>query len=169
MRPAAHLVVLVVLATACSSTPDDVPHTDTLGFVACGPVEDQPLQGGTHLIGDAEAPEPWSSVPGTSGWHAGGPPPDGILDGPVGDAVIVSALEAGKVVLAHDGTVDLLGLDHVVEESAGRLVVAEYDGDMPTPVALLAWGRLTRCDEIQFADVTAFIVTESGRPQNHAA
>lgn len=161
------LTLLAVLATACGTDDVTAPDPASGEFVACGPVEVQQIQGGTHLIGDAEAPVPWNSRPGTSGWHAGGEVPFGILDEPVGDAVIVSALEAGKVVLAHDGTLDLAGLDHVVEEADDRLVVAQYDQQMPSPAALLAWGRLTRCTELQFADITAFVVAEAGRVQDH--
>lgn len=165
--PALLLVGLAVL-TACGGDPASDEVAVDGGYQVCGPVEDQPLQGGTHLIGDAEPPEPYSSLPGTSGWHAGGPVPEGVLEGPTDDPTIVSALEAGRVVLAHDGSVDPDIVAHLVEESDDRLVVAEYAGDLPTPVSLLAWGRLTRCDEVDFADVTSFVLEHAGRgPDNH--
>lgn len=162
----ASAVAAAGLLAGCGADPG--PSTTSSEFQSCGPAENQPIQGGTHLIGDAEPPEPYSSTPGTSGWHASGPVPSGILDGPTDDATIVAALEAGKVVLAHDGSVDAAIVEHLVEEAHDRLVVAEYAGELPTPVTLLSWGRLARCDDVDFADVTSFLLEQAGRgPDNH--
>lgn len=164
------LVGAAVALSGCSTAPSgtDSGVGNDGAFQSCGPVERPALQGGTHLIGDADPPEPYSSIPGTSGWHSG-TIPIGVETEPVGDPDIVAALETGVVVLAYDPSadVDTNGFDHLVEESGGRLVVVPYDAEMPSPITLLAWGRLTRCPMPDFADITSFMVSQSGRGPDH--
>lgn len=171
-NPFALAVVIGLVLTGCAGDPEPDASATAVAdsFQSCGPIERPPLQGGTHLIGDADPPEPWSSTPGTSGWHSSDIP-TGVETEPVGDADIVAALEAGIVILAYDPTadVDTNGFNHLVEESAGRLAVVPYAGEMPSPITLLAWGRLSRCPVADFADITSFLVTQTGRGRGHTS
>lgn len=134
----------------------------------CDPVERPRVQEGSHLIGAAEPPVPYSSVPPTSGWHSSGRPPEpGAYVDPLPDPVLVSALEQGSVVVAHQP--DLAG------EVVGALqrLPAEVDGvvvtprqDLPSAITLTAWGVLQRCDEVTAEDVAAFR-DEHARTEGH--
>ena len=59
------------------------------------------MQFGSHLIGDAEPPVPYSSTPPTSGWHASGGFQIVVqpTDQPLRESVQVSIEEAGDVVV----------------------------------------------------------------------
>lgn len=174
MRSATAVAVAVMASlVACTSASD--PSTVTGSSVtssACQPVEAQVVQAASaHLIGDAEPPAPFTSVPATSGWHTTAVPPPGRSAEPLRDAAIVSALEQGIVVLAvapgELATTDPGLLDDLVAQFPQRLLVTPYPRAMPTPIALLTWGRLQRCTTVDPAVVTAFVLTERTLPDAH--
>lgn len=156
------LGLLLAGCTGSAASPADDP-TRTVGAApsdACQPVEHPPLQLGSHLVGDAEPPAPYTSTPPSSGWHSTSIPPPGIADQPLEDPDIVSALEAGLVVVAVSPEIDLAEATALVEQFPRRLVVTTFEQAMPTPVALLSWGKLSRCDELDPTGVTTFVLTE---------
>lgn len=157
----AGLLLAGCTGSAASSRADDAVRTaGAAPSDACQPVEHPPLQLGSHLVGDAEPPSPYTSTPPSSGWHSTSVPPPGIADEPLEDPDIVSALEAGLVVVAVSPEVDLAGATPLVEQFPRRLVVTTFEQAMPTPVALLTWGKLSRCDELDPTGVTTFVLTE---------
>lgn len=176
VRTRCALAAVAVTLTACTGTtgapPDDEAGTSTTSATSnvtsstggCGAVEHPTVQLSSHLIGDAEPPGPFSSVPPTSGWHTAAVPAPGVVAEPLQDAEIVSALENGIVVLAVASDT-LAALDEgVVEDLVApfpdRLLVTAYPTEMPTAVALLTWGRLQRCDAVDAAAVTRFVLAE---------
>ncbi len=180
MSPRTRLVgvVAVVALGACTSptttaTPDpSVASTaSSVGPGGCGSVERPTVQLSSHLIGDAEPPGPFSSTPPTSGWHTTAVPDAGLAAEPVPDAAIVSALENGIVVLALAPdmyeAVDPDVLDDLVAQFPDRLLVTSYATPMATPVALLTWGRLQRCDVVEPSAVTTFVLTQRVTPDDH--
>lgn len=154
---------------ARSSAPDPVA---TPMSASCGPVEHPPEQPSGHLVGDAEPPTAYTSVPPTSGWHTTAVPEPGVVHDGLRDPDLVAALEAGHVVLAvaPDVAADAAASDRIDEaraQFADRLVVTVFAEPMPSPVALLTWGGLVRCDDVTLGDVTTFVLTERRTAQEH--
>lgn len=167
------LVALAGCTGGSTTTGDQDPDATnaTAGTSSCETVETPPLQVGQHLIGDAEPPGTYSSTPPTSGWHTSTVPQPGRSPAPLRDPEIVSALENGLVVAAVDPTVladtdsDVVG--GLVAQFPDRLVVTAYEGDAPTSVALLTWGKVQRCDLLDPAAVTSFVLVERVAPDEH--
>lgn len=171
---AAGLAVLLACTTAACTDPGGATAapsaTTAAADGACRPVERPPLQVSSHLVGDAEPPGDFSSVPPTSGWHTSRVPEPGRHDEPLRDAEIVSALENGIVVLAVAPGTPAAEDDAVatlLEQFPDRLLVTTYATDMPTPVALLSWGVLQRCDRVDPAATTSFVLTERVVADSH--
>ncbi|MDX1619425.1 MAG: DUF3105 domain-containing protein [Nitriliruptorales bacterium] len=137
---------------------------------ACGEIERPSIQDGGHLIGDNEPPVPYSSTPGTSGWHSSGAPPTGIHSAPLTDPQIVSVLHVGGVVAVYDA--DRIGDDQLAEleqlaRDDERLTVAPYEGGLPTPLSLLGWGYLQRCDAVDVDTISDFVELTAGAADGH--
>lgn len=152
--------------------PADPPEAET----ACAPVEQPPLQAGSHLLGDQAPPVPYSSVPPTSGWHASGafsiavqPPGE-----PLTEPQQVSVLEVGGVVVVYHelDEEDRVALEHhVTRHHEGRVAVTPYGRLEPGEVAFTAWGVLQRCDGVDLEALDAFNAAhgdaEVGVPGEH--
>lgn len=139
---------------------------------ACGAVQYPPLQVSSHLVGDAEPPSEFSSVPATSGWHTTRVPEAGVVHNDLRDADIVSALENGIVVAAvHPDLLDdqqvLDTATQLLDQFPDRFAVVAYDHPMETPVALLTWGRLARCDTLDATGATTFVLTHRVTNEDH--
>jgi hypothetical protein len=162
--PTLAITVAALTLSACGSLPDEeavsTPVADT--GQACGPVEEPPLQAGSHLIGDAEPPVPFSSTPPTSGWHASGALEVTVhgADDPLSEAEQVSILEADGAVITYrdldDADVTALA-DLVGSGYDGRVALTPYDALEPGTVALTSWGTLQRCDGLDLAAVRSFL------------
>lgn len=142
--------------------------------VACGPVEHPELQGGGHLLGDTEPPVPYSSTPGTSGFHAAGNPPEGVFgrDDALTEPQIVRALEFGQVVAAYDPARLPESEVSQLEELAsgplsGQLTVTPFDGDMGAAVTLNAWGTRQPCSTVDPEAVRGFVDGFGGSSRHH--
>ncbi len=134
---------------------------------ACGPVEHPELQGGAHLIGDTAPPVPYSSTPGTSGFHTAGRPRTGVVGEPLTEPEIVTLLEGGQAVAAYDPEQlppsevrDLRDLAR--GRLAGRLTVTPFNRDMGAPLTLNAWGTRQACGRVDAAAVAAFVARHGG-------
>ena len=162
-------VVAALLVSACGAG-----GTDAAG--ACDAVEHPPDQGGGHLLGDQDPPEPYSSTPPTSGWHTTGAFDIGIhdADDPLPEPRQVSVLEAGAVVVTfhglEDGDREAL-TSHVAEHHDGRVAVTPYDELDPGEVAFTAWGTLQRCDGVNLDPLDDFVDehgdSDPGTPGDH--
>lgn len=132
----------------------------------CEDEEQPPLQGGQHLVGEAEPPVPYSSTPPTSGWHASGAFEIAVQgpDDPLSEPRQVSVLEAGGVVVAyHDlPEADRLMVEaHVRGNHGGRVAVTPYDRLDAGTVVFTAWGVLQRCRGIDLDALDRFIDTHA--------
>lgn len=132
----------------------------------CGPVEEQRDEGHQHLVGDAEPPVDYGTVPPTSGWHMR--EPDRVRaaigvrgpDEPLSELEQASVLAVDAVVVTYNDLPDeeLRALVELVEaDYDGRVAVTPYDRLEPGQVALTAWRRLQRCDGVDTEAVAAFI------------
>lgn len=167
LRPVAVVAALVAALAGCADEPAPVADGVAPATGACEQAQRVQVQGGSHLLGDAEPPVPYSTDPPTSGWHRSGigSAPGAYAD-PLSGPEQVSVLERGGVVLAFDPDLDgaergaLLELAGQVD---GDLVVTPHTGPLPTPVTLTAWGVLQRCGLVTAADVTSFAAVHEGR------
>lgn len=126
----------------------------------CSEIIFLPLQTGSHLIGDAGPPVPYSSTPPTSGWHASGPPPLGVFDEPLSEPAQVSTLEAGGVVVTHNGlsAADQAQLAATLNrEGADRSAMTPYDALAAGQVVFASWGAMQRCDGVDTAALSAYV------------
>lgn len=161
------MIVAAALAVALVAGCGDRQQQPPSGTAArCGPVEEQPDGGHSHLVGDTDAPVDYLTVPPTSGWHFRDP--DRIHDAlavhgpadPLTETEQASVVAVDLVVIAHRGLPD----DE--REALERLAVGEYDGRVavtpyerlePGQVALAAWRRLQICEGVDVAVVSAFV------------
>lgn len=160
-------------ATAPATEFGTAPATEsdnavTASPAGCGPVEHPPVQGGSHLIGDAKPPGPYSSTPPTSGWHSSGAVEVRIHDeaDPIGEPQQVSVLEADGVVITHrDLPPDEQGsLEELVRERYdGKVAVTPYEKLERGEIALTAWGALQRCMGLDIDAITGFVEAHAAR------
>ncbi|MBW3657811.1 MAG: DUF3105 domain-containing protein [Actinobacteria bacterium] len=155
-------------APGASVTPRaPTPGATAAAAGACDPPVEPTLQDGSHLIGDAEPPVPYSSTPATSGWHASGAPRTGVIapDDPLSDPELVLTLEVGHVVAAYDpARVEDATVDELEQLASGtdadRLTVTPYEG-AEAPLSLVAWGVLQSCQELDTAALDAFVAAHT--------
>ena len=162
MRAVGIWVACALLLVGCAQPEtgqDAVVETDD-----CSAPDMPQLQGGNHLIGDQQPPVPYTSVPPTSGWHSSGSLEVTVQPAgdPLNEAEQVSALEAGAVVVSHNG----LGEEAVASirefvtgKYPGRVAVTEYSKLDPGSVAFTAWGVRQVCDAVDLAALDAFVQT----------
>ena len=167
--PAVLLAALVaLLGAACTAEPTVTPSEPVATAAgappqdACGEVEEFPVQGEGHLVGNQEPPVPYNSTPPTSGWHASGDVPITVApkDDPLTEPEQVTVLELGGVVVSYadlDGQ-DVATLEDLVSTTyEGRAALTQYDKLEAGEVALTGWGVLQRCDGVQPEAIEAFI------------
>ena len=157
---AAAVTVVLMGLGACSTGTGDVAVPESTA--QCDSPEFPPVQFGSHLIGDAEPPVPYSSIPPTSGWHASGgfhiavQPPDQ----PLRESVQVSIEEAGAVVVTYRDVdeADRQRLEEAVRTRyPSRVAVTSYHELDPGAVVLAAFGVLQRCDGVDLGALDAFV------------
>jgi hypothetical protein len=151
------LIVVGLLGGCTTAGPDSSTPTAT---ARCDEPELPPLQFGSHLLGDAEPPVPYSSSPPTSGWHASGAIPIGV--GELTEPQQVSVLESGAVVISH-GALPASDRATLAELATGtyegRVAVTPYDDLTQDEVVLSGWGVMQRCASLDVDAIDTFIAT----------
>jgi hypothetical protein len=159
LRPIGLTLAAAALLVACGGPQ---PAGSPSATDRCGDVEFPTLQFGSHLIGDTEPPVPYSSTPPTSGWHVSGAVPQGgVSDAPLSEPQQVSVLEAGGVVISHNGVpdADLAAVEALVEaDFADRAVLTPYDRIDDGTIAITSWGAVQRCDGVDLDAVAAYVL-----------
>jgi hypothetical protein len=158
------LSLLLTLALALACTPDDPAagaSEEPAATADCDAVETVPIQGEGHLVGDQRPPVPYNSTPPTSGWHTATDVP--IVSAPEGQPLtepeLVTVLELGGVVVAHnglDGEAQAALEALIADKFPGQVAATSYDKLAQGDVALVAWGRLQPCTALDLAAVEAF-------------
>ncbi|MEO6501873.1 MAG: DUF3105 domain-containing protein [Jatrophihabitantaceae bacterium] len=118
-----------------------------------------------HVSAAALEKAQYNSVPPTSGPHFAIPPPPGIYDTPLQPGAFVHAEEHGHVVLAYSPSLP------AAQVSALKDIAKAYSADVlmtPYPpltdgLALAAWGRLQRFEQVDRPGIERFIVALAGR------
>ncbi|MBW3662160.1 MAG: DUF3105 domain-containing protein [Actinobacteria bacterium] len=150
---------------AVSPPPTATATASPTPATGCAGTEFPSLQEGGHLLEGADPPVPYSSTPGTSGWHAGGAPQTGVFgpDEELSEPRIVLALEVGQMVASYDPAT--LGADEVTEleqlaatEHEGTLTVTPFTArDQGAPLVLNGWGVRQACQEVDADVIASFI------------
>jgi hypothetical protein len=167
-RPAATTTEERDAAAAPTLDPGDPPSAaEPTADPTCGEEEQPPPQAGSHLIGDAEPPVPYSSTPPTSGWHSSGALEVTVHDesDPLSEPEQVSVLEADGVVVTYRDLAeeDVAALEELVRtDYDGRVAVTPYEALEPGQVALTAWGVLLRCEGLDLDAVRRFADAHTG-------
>ena len=124
------------------------------------------VQGGVgnlHIEPGDPPPDPYTSVPATSGWHYSArglaPAPWTVYDDPLPDEVLVHNLEHGGVGIHYDcpnGCDDLILKLREIALNSSKVIMFPYPG-MDTRIALTAWTYIDRFDEFDEDRITQFI------------
>ena len=160
LPPAAVALVLAVLLASCGSGSGG-GSTST-----CGADAQEPLDSGslTHLL--PGAPEPsYSTEPPTSGPHLAGAQVGGVQDDPLPRPVQVAVLEAGGVVIQHNGSLSSGDLRRL-RRLASRTVAVAPNSSLDGPVVATAWRHRLACDGASGAALDAleaFIEAHEGK------
>lgn len=161
------LLLAVLGLVACGQMPAEPTVAQAVPEDGCGELERPPQQAGSHLIGDAQPPVPYSSTPPTSGWHSSGALDVTIHgeDDPLLEPEQVSVLEAEGVVITYrgidDGDVERIE-ELVRDRYDGRVAMSPYEPLPDGQIALTAWGVLQRCGALDMAAVETFLAEHVG-------
>ena len=106
---------------------------------------------------------PYNSDPPTSGPHAPGLARWGVSSEPVSKEMQVHNLEDGGVVIQYScqDCPDLVKQLTAIAERYDRVILAPYTG-LDRKIALTAWGRIDKLDELDEARIVKFIKAHIG-------
>lgn len=141
------VIALIVFFVVRSNEGSQAAREDLNALAAaasCDPLE-TPVQNGREHVA---TPVQYESTPPTSGNHAGGTGPTGVIAAAVPAENMVHNLEHGHVGLwyAPDAPEAVVtALNEVVNDDPTWRFSIQQEG-MPTPIAFSAWGTLMRCD-----------------------
>ncbi len=110
------------------------------------------------VAGTEESPE-YSSVPATSGPHAGAPTPCGVYRTEVPEIFNVHTLEHGAVIFYYQPE-RVSGEERAQLEEAGRelsthVIVMPYAA-LEVPIAMVAWGHLAQLERVDLEAARSF-------------
>ncbi|MEK7879950.1 MAG: DUF3105 domain-containing protein [candidate division NC10 bacterium] len=122
-----------------------------------------PSQGNAHLNSPTAPHPPYNSDPPTSGPHLTYIAPWGIHESPVQRELQVHNLEDGGVMVQyHCDCPELVAkLRAIVQRYPTQVILAPYPG-MDRRIALTAWGRIDKFDELDEARIERFIKAYRG-------
>lgn len=148
MRFSAVLLAVGALLTACGDG----------GSAACVELrEPQDPASGQHVL--AAGAVEYLSDPPTSGPHIAGPTPSGALDTPLDPAIQVRLLEAGGVMIQHDGSLSPAEVAALEAFGGDLVVVAPTGSDLEEPIVVTAWTWKLSCSAVDDGAVRDFIAS----------
>ncbi len=128
------------------------------------------IQGKFEIERD-EPHQPYNSFPPTSGWYYAIPTEDiawGVREEPIVEEEQVSYLVRGGVLVQYNCATEcpnlVRNLERVVDNYPEAVIMAPYE-NMPSTVALTAWGWIDAFEEDEFSEarVNDFILTHIGQ------
>jgi hypothetical protein len=129
------------------------------------PGEDVPIADELVLDDYRDAHEPYLTIPPTSGARARAGVEAGIHDEPVVNEAQVANLAEGGVIIQYNCYLEAVGcgelvtgLAQIVEGYAGRnVVLAPGPAVANTRIAVSAWGRIMKLEELDVEEIVAFV------------
>src|SRR5690349_6699988 len=145
-------VTLAALGFATCSSGSDKP-------AACGPDQAQTIDpmSSQHIFPGAAEP-PYSTNPPTSGAHAPGNYPTGVVTTPLSKPAQVAMLEAGAVLVQYKGISADQRRSLVAFARKHEVVTIAPNDSLPSPVVATAWLYMQRCTRVD-TDALADFVT----------
>lgn len=128
-------------------------------------------QGSAHVARGATHPA-YNSNPPASGWHTGdGVAGGGIKTEQVADELVLHSMEHGAAVVWYkaDLTKDEIAKIQTAYDAAKiakKIMIPRANLDVP--VALVSWGYLLKLQTIDSAQITAFLLSNSGHGLENA-
>ncbi len=129
-------ISLAVIAGGCSAS------GDSAGCTELREAEDQ--QSGRHVLSDEGLT--YLTDPPTSGPHASGASPTGVLDTALPAPIQVRILEGAGVVVQYDGGASDAEIADLAAIAGDTIVVAPGGEDLPAPFVATAWTWKLTCD-----------------------
>lgn len=114
-----------------------------------------------HVTDPAKAV--YKTHPPTSGVHLSTPAPTGLVDEPLLEAVQVTILERGDVLVQYRDPGDRTALAGLVRDG----VVVAPQPTLPARVVATAWTYKLTCSAVDTAAVTKFADAHAGKGQEH--
>ena len=150
------VAVVAALAVLAGCGGDDAPS-------GCGPDVRERIDpsSAVHVLPGAPEPE-YLSDPPTSGPHGVGPVPAGAQVAPLDRPTQVRILEAGRVLLQHEGLTD--DQRAALETLASEDVVVAPGRDLPGAVVATAWGSKRVCEMVAEDPLQDFVDDHRGQP-----
>lgn len=98
--------------------------------------------------------------PPVSGQHSGNVQPCGTYGGPIQNELMVHMLEHGAVGIVYQPTIseqEVRRIEEIVADFDSHTFSAPYEGQMETPIAVLAWANIMRLNELDEDAIREFI------------
>ncbi len=140
------VIVLSQLAIACGG------GSGSAACVELREAEDQ--QSGLHVLSDEGLV--YLTDPPTSGPHASGDSPTGVLDSPLLAPVQVRILEGAGVVVQYDARVSSTDIDALNAIAGAVVVVAPAADELPAPIVATAWTWKLTCSDADVERIQSF-------------
>ncbi|HEX8305608.1 MAG TPA: DUF3105 domain-containing protein [Jatrophihabitans sp.] len=118
-----------------------------------------------HLSVAALEKVQYNSIPPTSGPHFPIPPTPGIYDTPLQTGSFVHAEEHGHVIITYSPSLpaaQVSALKDIAKAHRGDVLMTPYPA-LTKGIALAAWGRLERFEQVDRPGIERFIVALAGR------